>query len=638
MKEIERHRIKFYSKEDMSVGHFLVDAEKILDNSEQVPIIELNDLIEYYNIKVYFDNKLFLNRWNHKMKSKYIDKVECAFKKLKENILSLNDETLQTELSNLDYNYFGDFWKLINDLGAYKNITAKTFTDLLQSNQRQIYYVLEQKKLIEKYDKEIRIFLMAYERSAEIILSILEEKNILKTKDLKFLPKSLSLEDKDRIINDYLNNEEPNLNYVRLIENSKDTTDFKLKAKTRLKARRKSEELNNKILAGSNSWKVGVSISFDKDQEETVKYNSEGTDLQVTYSEKFIDQFNDNINLFGIFKYLFFFTDSKSLITLVSKQSELDVFESMSMKSKNEYEIGVAFHRKENLAFLQLHIFEHYLQRKGKSIESLINSYVDLVNEKINPHKLIFKIGKSETTYLEKIRIIAPDFEFLLKQFKTLVEENSIDLELIQISSTPVRFSEIYSLKQKKYLYSNDNLIMQLKYLFYSDQSHLFYVKPFENKYDNLYNLLTNENVKIEYFENYQRETIVSLVKDGYLKVNNQGYIILHKEVFIYLVGEIHRHEVLSYWNYPKEIRVVLDELLNKNLLITENTLFTRQEKNYLNYYLNKKEFTNGFDLRNKYLHGTNTFSENEHKNDYYKLIKLIILTLLKIEDDITEK
>ena len=48
-----------------------------------------------------------------------------------------------------------------------------------------------------------------------------------------------------------------------------------------------------------------------------------------------------------------------------------------------------------------------------------------------------------------------------------------------------------------------------------------------------------------------------------------------------------------------------------------------------------KKEFTNGLDLRNKYLHGTNSFSETEHKSDYYTLLKIIILTLLKIEDDI---
>jgi hypothetical protein len=308
------------------------------------------------------------------------------------------------------------------------------------------------------------------------------------------------------------------------------------------------------------------------------------------------------------------------------------------MKSKNEYQTGFAFHRKENLSSIQLYIFDHYLKIKGKSIELLINSYVDFINERSSPHKLIFKLPFYETSYLEKIRIIAPDFEFLLKQFKSLVDEKCIDFELIQINSTPLRLSEIYSQKSLKYLYSDDSLILQLKYLFFSDQSHLYYIKHFENKYQCLYDLITNENVKLEYFENYQKGTIESLINDGYLKLSTDDYVTLNKDILIYLIGELHKKEVLSYWNYPLTYRNVMDELNEKKLVITENTLFSRQERDYFNFYLNKKEFTNGYDLRNKYLHGTNTFSEKEHEIDYYRLIKLIILTLLKIEDDITTK
>ncbi len=66
-----------------------------------------------------------------------------------------------------------------------------------------------------------------------------------------------------------------------------------------------------------------------------------------------------------------------------------------------------------------------------------------------------------------------------------------------------------------------------------------------------------------------------------------------------------------------------------------ENTLFTIEERKYLNYYLNKKEFSNGMDLRNKYLHGTNSSSEDEQQNDYQILLKLIILIIYKIKDDL---
>lgn len=306
------------------------------------------------------------------------------------------------------------------------------------------------------------------------------------------------------------------------------------------------------------------------------------------------------------------------------------------MKSKNEYENSFSFSRKEILSDLQLQIYRHYLNRKNKNIESVINSYINFINEKIFPNKLIFKLPSNKLNYLEKIRILAPDFEFLLKQYKLLVDENTIDIELIQINSTPIRIGEIYSKKSNKYLYSNNDLILQLKHLFFSDQSHLFYIEPFKNKYKCLYDLLVNEKLKLENFKNYQQGAIQKLIDDQYLKISSDNFITFNKEILIFLLGELHYKEVISYWNYPLPFRKAMDELIEKKLLIEENTLFSRQEREYLNFYLNKKEFTNGYDLRNKYLHGTNSFLEGEHELDYLKLIKIIILTLLKIDDDLT--
>jgi hypothetical protein len=163
----------------------------------------------------------------------------------------------------------------------------------------------------------------------------------------------------------------------------------------------------------------------------------------------------------------------------------------------------------------------------------------------------------------------------------------------------------------------------------------LHYIEPYDDKYNNLYDLLTNENVKIENFQKYQIDEINYLLNEGYLKINSSEYIKINAEILIYIIGELHRNDVLSYWNYDKTIRNEIDKLIERKMVKVENTLLTIAEKNYFNFYLNKKEFTNGLDLRNKYLHGTNSFSEIEHKNDYYTLLRIIILTLLKIEDDI---
>ena len=636
MSENKRHRIKFYSREDMSGEHQLSKAESLLDNFNANSDFGLMDLMEFYNIKLYFDNNLFLTTWDENQKTSFKASVELAYNQLKESMLKISDESLEHELTMLDYNYYEDYWSLLNNLNNLKKISASTLSEVFAKHPTQIRYVLKEKKVVDKYDKTIRSFLITYSDSAEILLSSIEEKDNFGRKEKNHFPKSLSLADKETIINSYLDSADPNLNYVRLIEKSRDTNEFKLSPKTRLKAKKKSQALNDKVLQNGHTWNVGVGVSFSKDQKEPFKFKTEGTTFEASYSESFLDLLPTDIDLFLVFKYLFFYTDEKNLIALVSRQSELDVFERTFMKSKNEYEIGYSFFRKENLSNLQLYIYEHYLQRKDKSLESVINSYLEFLNERISPNKIVFQVPLSKSSYLEKIRTLTPDFEFLLKQYKLLVDEKSIDLELLQISSTPIRISEIYSNKPKKYLYSDDNLILQLKHLFFSDQSHLFYVKHFENKYHCLFELITNENVKFEYFENYQRDTIQSLINDGYLKLSKDDYVTLDKDIMIYLIGELHHKEVLSYWNYPLPCRTVMDELIDKKLVVVENTLFSRQERNYINFYLNKKEFTNGYDLRNKYLHGTNAFSEKEHEFDYHRILKLIVLTLLKIYDDIT--
>ena len=73
-KEIQR--IVFYSKEDMTNNHNLLEAEKLLDNFISEQNFTSNDLLEFYNIKLYFDNELFPIKWSISEKEKYIQIIE----------------------------------------------------------------------------------------------------------------------------------------------------------------------------------------------------------------------------------------------------------------------------------------------------------------------------------------------------------------------------------------------------------------------------------------------------------------------------------------------------------------------------------------------------------------------------------
>lgn len=51
-------RVVFHSKEDMSAGYNLKKAEALLNNLHLAVEMDINDLLELYNVKQYFDNDI----------------------------------------------------------------------------------------------------------------------------------------------------------------------------------------------------------------------------------------------------------------------------------------------------------------------------------------------------------------------------------------------------------------------------------------------------------------------------------------------------------------------------------------------------------------------------------------------------
>ena len=631
------NRVIFYSKNDGSSGHNLKMTEELLQNLSSIDSLDINDLLELYHIKLYFDNDMFLNRWDESTIIKFKEIINQAFTVIKKFWLSISNENILEHVSSLEFSYRESFWKLVNDLNIYKKIDKEKMSVIIEKESFQIYNILTFKNIVTYFDKEIKAFLLKYPKAAELLLTRFEQD---RSKDavIYFFPNCLTLSEKEDIINKYIDYKEANLNFIRLIEHSKDSNDLKFSAKTRLRAQKRSEQLNNEILEKGHSLPVGIQITLDNQQNEPVKFSNEGHIFQASYSKIFLDQQKSDTALFYLFKNLFEFINSHGLITLVSKESELNVFEKTFMKSKNEYANGYAFQRKGILSDLQILSFELYLNQRSSSVEKTISSFIkDVLNSYFNVGMRL-KFPTSNLSYLEKIRVLTPEFEYFLKQYLVYVDEGQIDFELLEIDSNQLRFGDIKSLVECKYVYINDEKIVNIKYHFFSDQSTLYYVEPYGDKYSNLFELLTNEDIKLSDFKDYQKPLILHLISEEYLLIDSNHRIRFKDEIFISVIKDFQNNDVVCYWHYPDLTRKKLDEMVQSNLLKYESTLFSRYELNYFNYYLNKKEFTNGLDLRNKYLHGSNKTSEKQHEHEYRILLKLIILAILKITDDLMIK
>lgn len=61
-------KVKFYSTTDWGCGYQLQKSESIIESYNDSNEYNITDLIEFYNITKYIDNKVFLKKWDDILK------------------------------------------------------------------------------------------------------------------------------------------------------------------------------------------------------------------------------------------------------------------------------------------------------------------------------------------------------------------------------------------------------------------------------------------------------------------------------------------------------------------------------------------------------------------------------------------
>ena len=329
-------------------------------------------------------------------------------------------------------------------------------------------------------------------------------------------------------------------------------------------------------------------------------------------------------------------------ITLISKESELASTEKfLGVKSKNEYEIGMTFNIKNMLSMLQIIAYYKELNKINIRLEDVIEWFFKTyLSEEFNIQNYLVKMPSKDSTYYEKCKSILPEIDYILKQYNLLVEDGIIDQELLEVSSTSILFESVKSLIDNKYIYGNDKSqeFNNICYYFFSDQCLLHYTEKYKNKrYTSFYELLLNEYVKANDYSGYSERLLNYVIDNGYVFIDSDDFIRVKDKRMIAILNDLYNNEFINYWKYPLKYREKMDELIEKDMLLKGSTLFSKQEQDYFNFYLNQRSFNNTYDLRNKYLHGNKLKDDNEntHYNTYMLFLKLIILIIIKINDEL---
>ena len=185
------------------------------------------------------------------------------------------------------------------------------------------------------YDQEIRALLLDEPRNAELLArKFLQSEG----RDPIHIPKSFTPADQRGLFDRYLDEEEPNLNFVKLIASARADKNTGVDARLKLKARRKADALTKKMFESTEGIKTGCEVGISADQVEEVVQSLDGMVGKYSYSRTWLTENLDYPTILNNFVHLFQFANDHMLLELPSYGAQLGVFERfMGTPGKGDY-------------------------------------------------------------------------------------------------------------------------------------------------------------------------------------------------------------------------------------------------------------------------------------------------------------
>ena len=644
-----QERVCYFSKNDLSVGHYLEIAEKRIQEVAKGDVpTDLNGVIELWHIKHMIDDECKFSDWSDE-KFNTLKQFTSGYSNIIASFFSNLDSTrLKIEFESLEWAYKKTFWKIIDAYGFYQLVEPEILRDILTENINYVRIVLECQRIVEKFKSVIREILLSNVNSAHIILDKYVAKRDMCRDTELYLPSNLTLEDKEQILINYLQSDNPNVNYVRIITQIKDNKDqIKLSPKTRLNAEKLEKKLNDEMLNDPRTvttrWSIGVQFIDEEGRPPIELCIDEGGNPTYIYSIPFIRN-QGNVRRVGNCISLFGWMNQHFLLNLINKQTEVDTIESLLIDiGRNSYPTHIKFNTKNNLALYQMFAYNKVLtQNLNSSFEiELMSFYEKHLRTQYGYCGLPISIPSNDDSTLNKCRVLCSELDAVVNQYNIFVEEGEIDKDLIRLSK-PLKVEEGKSLLVNKYYEiaeGNNEIRSVLCGLLDSGNSLLSHVEPFKDKhYHSLAELLENENnVLYSNYANFQKPYLDFLIKQNIIGVNSDGCLYLVSQSQLNVLRSLWEYGVCSYWHYNDEERETIDKMFEKRWLVKDGHLLSKPERAYFSYYLDNMIFTNGMAYRNHYMHGSTppVDDENAHLIAYQTILRLFAVLILKIEDDL---
>lgn len=594
---------------------------------------DINDAIEYYNVCLFIQNDLWLTTWSEEFREELKSLVKPMLGNIARFFVSINDGNFNDLTSQVDNGYVDDYLCLLCKFDTIKKISLGSFLIAMQSKPIYLYQVLLHKKIVDQYSENLRNTILSSPSNAELILSDLSAS--MSPKSPKYYPKELTDADINSLFLKYINSSEPNMNYLKQIVNYRNGSSiYRITKDLQYAAKQQLEIMTAEFFENQPGHKVQCVVDFYPQQDHKL-INMEGMKCTFSYDSNWIKDNLDNITLLNNFIYLFEFLDRQFRITTLSNPNSAPVLERLiGGRNESDYFVNTPFGINNMVAELQLRRYIMELQKYGVLLEVVLDWYYTVyLEQEFGIKDFHISLPSGDKSYLEKCKSIAPEFESILKQYTSLQKFKKIDHQYIENVNPAILYTNLPSLCENNYAYAKSNEIKFAMHHLFSDQSLCFYMEALGSENENcLIDQIRKHQIKYSGFTHWQIPIIDELIKLSILhKTPDDGIIQVVDYHVVIILKQLYDFGFVSTLNYPDEMKLVLDDLINHDHINTSSSLLSVQEGNYFNFYLNDLEYGNALRLRNKYAHGT---PSDNNEADYFKFLRLLVLLTLKIDND----
>ena len=624
---------------DLAYPYCFDEAMKAIDEKD-FSNLSLADIFQLYPV-VNYKNDFSL--FNDESKEEYLkrkDRIDILNKTLNKYFVSLNNDTFIKDIEKLSiidsllvWNYFDAFNKYLKK----PTITNDTFLIILKKDYIPLYAILEKENLCKAFKQPVKDYMVEAPSSITCFVTEYDEKHRRDHKRYYIPIELFSDEEIETIIDRYINDELANLNIVNCLMNHKNGEgNYNITPATRLKIKKAYKTLQGKLFSSGNVMSENYEIIIDPNQEEPSIYKQDKNLKIVSYGGKWID---DNLDskptILNNFIYVFELVDPNFRFTyLPASNSGCGLTDAFDNRQKDEYG-DFTFSSLDGLGDTIFHAYYRYLLHKNVHLESIYEWFAnEYIKEEygVGGFEITMPIGES---LILKCKNIFSEIDKLLKSYMVLQKYSSIDPAMFSME-TLCKYKDLKSLTGKKYVYLSESEIAgRVCHLLFSDQSMLNYVS--RNKEEkNFAKLIKVHSLNINEYRDYSKRDLIFLKDNRIINISDDGTITIKDYALAKILEELYFRGFLDINHLSPIYEETLVTLKSKDWIVFDDSLFSKQEADYLNYYLNNSTFTNALGLRNIYEHtGKLSPDEKELYSDYLKGLKIFALAAIKINDEL---